>query len=124
MAGNPCPMTCKHHLLAIGTVAVILGGKGWYLASPRMPKLQIHLSSLLLLAGAIPFWIVLMVIVPQGFGFGASPIRYAIAPAALGGVTWALQLLLRTWPDRWAIAALLAGVICFGTLWIVAWLGS
>jgi hypothetical protein len=120
------PASFYECLLVVGIAAAVLGGIGWYLAyfPLRLPKWQISMSSLLLLLGALPIWLVLFIIVPMSSGFGGSNFRYVVAPLVLGGATWALHILFRKWRDGWAISALLAAMICFGTLSIAAWLAD
>lgn len=81
---------------------------------------QISLTSLLLLLAAVPLWLAMIVLLPMSPGFGGGLFRFAVTPLVLAGVTWALHRLLRSWRDGWAISALLAAIICFGTLSLVA----
>ena len=89
-----------------------------------MVRRQISLMSVVLLGGGLGIWLALAVIVPQGTGYGDSPLRYIMAPLVLTGMTVALHKLFASRRDGWAIAVLLAGVIAWIALWVAFWLSS
>lgn len=87
-----------------------------------MPKFT--LSSWLLLFGAAPIWLFLIVVVPQSIGWGGSSSRFFVAPLVLAGITIAMQRLLRAYRNAWPLSALLAALTALGTLSIAAWLSN
>jgi hypothetical protein len=89
-----------------------------------MARPQITLSTFLLLAAALPIWILLAVAVPASTGWGGNPLRFVAAPLVLCGVTVAIHRLVRNCPNPWSISALLAGVIIWGALLAVFWISN
>jgi hypothetical protein len=85
-----------------------------------MREWQFSLSSLLLIAAAVPIWLWLIVFLPQGPGWGVNPIGFIVAPLVLCGVTAAIHRMLRQHRNGWAISALLAGLIVTSILLFVA----
>jgi hypothetical protein len=85
-----------------------------------MAKYQISLMSMLLLTGALPIWLVLIVGVPMSPGYGGNSFRYLATPIALGGITVVIRRLLGSRRDAWALSMLLAGIIAWGSLLIIA----
>ena len=80
------------------------------------------LKSLLLLCGALPIWLFLIVVVPQTTGWGASTSRFFIAPVILVGITAAMHRLLCSCRDAWSLSALFAAVIALASLSLAAWM--
>ena len=89
-----------------------------------MEMSQLSLSSLLLLGGAIPIWLFLIVVVPQSTGWGGGPSRFFVAPFVLAGMTAAVYRLLRNRRNVWSLSALVAAVIALGSLSLAAWMSS
>jgi len=58
-----------------------------------------RLRTLLILAAAAPIWIFLIVALPQSPGFAGNPLRLAIVPLALFGISAAIYRLTRTLVD-------------------------
>jgi hypothetical protein len=90
----------------------------------RMKRYQFSLCSWLLVGAAAPIWLVLIVTVPQSTGFGGSGTRFIMAPLVLLGITAAVHRLLRDRPSAWALSALIAAVICLGSLCFAAWMSA
>ena len=78
------------------------------------------LLSLMLIAGAIPIWMSLTLIVIQGHGFGQGTYRYFLAPLALVIASVAIFRILRGIRHAAALSVLLAGVILHGAVAAVA----
>jgi hypothetical protein len=89
-----------------------------------MQKYQMSLASLLLLSGGLPIWLFLIVVVPQGPGWGGSPIKFVVAPIVLGGVTVAIRRLFGNRQEAWAISVLLAAIIILSALCAAVWISS
>ena len=85
-----------------------------------MREWQFSLSSLLLIAAAVPIWLLLIVFLPQSPGWGGNPIGFIVAPLVLCGVAAAIHRLLRQHRNGLAISALLAGLIVTSILLFVA----
>jgi cytochrome c oxidase assembly factor CtaG len=77
-----------------------------------------------LLVLAAPFWLFLAITVPQGTGWGGSPVRYVTAPLVLCGIAAAVRHLFRNRQHAWTLSALIAGVAATAVLLGVAWLAS
>jgi len=90
----------------------------------EMKKYQTSLMSFLLLCGALPIWLFLIVAVPQSTGWGGSPVRFVAAPLVLSVMTVAIRRLFGNHRDAWAISVLLAAVIALSSLSAAAWISK
>jgi hypothetical protein len=89
-----------------------------------MQKYQVSLASLLLLAGGLPIWLFLIVVVPQSTGWGGNPIRFVTAPLVLGGMTVAIRRLFGKHQEAWAISVLLAAIIALASSYAALWMSN
>lgn len=89
-----------------------------------MGKFQISLMSALLLAGGLPIWLALCLMLPSSTGWGDGPTRFVITPLLLTGITIALHRLFPKHRDGWAIAILLAGMIAWSVVWGAFWISQ
>jgi hypothetical protein len=80
---------------------------------------QFSLRSWLLFSCAAPAWIYLIAMFAQNTA-SVGPNGFTVA-VVLAGITIALHRLLRNRRDGWAISALLAPIIAFGSLVFMAW---
>ena len=85
---------------------------------------QISLATSLLLIGALPIWMLLIVVVPASTGWGGGSFRFVAAPLTLIAMTAAIHILFRRWKDGWAASMLLAAVVALGSLSVAAWISS
>lgn len=86
----------------------------------RMPLFRFSLADLLLVMGAAPLWIWLMVKLPSSTDWGANPFRYLIPPFVLSGLMVVFYLGMLPWRHAWSAAMLIAGLVSTGVLMLVA----
>jgi hypothetical protein len=83
-----------------------------------MNAMRFRLRTLLLLLAAVPIWAYLIVIVPQGTGFGGGAWRFVVAPFVLSGIALACFWPLRRFRDGAALSVLLSPVVALGSVLI------
>lgn len=81
-----------------------------------MLRIAPYRTGMLLVICAVPFWVLLLILVPRSPGFGGGSWRYWVAPLVLCGTTAAIHRLVRGTPHAWALSILLAGAGTAGVL--------
>jgi hypothetical protein len=85
-----------------------------------MARPRFSLLDFACIVAAVPIWVFLLILTSGGTGFGTGQFRFIVAPLVLGGMTVAMQRLVRSW----ALSALLSGLIALGVLRIAFWLAN
>jgi hypothetical protein len=89
-----------------------------------MKSRRLNLIDTLLVAAAIPFWVFLLILIPQQPAFWNRPERYTITPFVLCCVTIAVHRLLRGRQHAWPASALIAGATAVAAIYFAVWFSS
>jgi phosphoglycerol transferase MdoB-like AlkP superfamily enzyme len=91
-----------------------------------MRKFQFGLIDTALVLAALPFWAFIFHVVwfSPGFGGISGAVRLVLPAIVLGGISAAIRYPIRHRNHAWPVAAFLAGVVCVGWIFLIAWYTS